>query len=373
MNILLIRSDVGLAGPAKLMHAYARALRNAGHNVQVASGGGEYAPELEKDGFRHTTIEGLLIKSRNPLLAPINILKIARLMARDQISIVNSFNAHAGLLAHLADPLRRARHFNTVLGTGKEWANRLLTNVVFPGRIIAVSNDVRRRVLEAGVAEHKISVVYNSTLDERFFTPAPERSHGSGPIRLCGIAMFTGNKGQELIIPLTAELVHDHGQDVYLTLVGDGPTRETCERTAAQLGIADRVKFTGALVDVVPELDASDIFIHLPTTETFGIVLAEAMARSLPVVTVRVGGVPEVVREAESAMVVDRRDDTEALVQTIKTLINDPASRAKMGEIGRETAHEKFSLRALQRDLERVYSLTGFLRQSNQTGTLKTE
>src|SRR5690606_20269752 len=102
----------------------------------------------------------------------------------------------------------------------------------------------------------------------------PQRDAGRS-VRLCGIAMFTGNKGHEFIIPLVAKL-RDRGQDVYLTLVGDGEARANCEQMAVELGIADRVNFTGALIDVVPALDAADIFIHLPKTETFGLVLAEA-------------------------------------------------------------------------------------------------
>ncbi len=355
MNILLIRSDTGLAGPAKLMHAYARALRNAGHRVCIASGGGEYAPELEKDGFPHTTIDGLRIGARNPLLMPAYIMKIAALMKRERIDVVNSFNAHAGLMANLADPLQQARHFNTVLGTGQEWTNKILSSQLLRGRIIAVSNDVRKRLIEAGVSPDRISVVYNSTLDERFFAPLPDRSSRNEPIRLCGIAMFTGNKGQEYIIPLLAQLVHERSLDLRLTLVGDGPSRPACEQMAANLGIAEKVKFTGALIDVVPELDPADIFIHLPKTETFGIVLAEAMARALPVVTVRVGGVPEVVQDGETGLILASREDTSGILTAIEQLVSDRARREQMGQRGHMAALERFSLQALERDLNDLY------------------
>ena len=355
MNILLIRSDAGLAGPAKLMHAYARALRNSGHRVCIASGGGEYALEFEKDGFPHTTIDGLRIGARNPVLVPMHIMKIAALMTRERIDIVNSFNAHAGLMAHLADPLWRARHFNTVLGTGHEWTNRVLSSHLLRGLIIAVSNDGRDRLIEAGVSRGKISVVYNSTLDERFFAPLPNRSVRNAPIRLCGIAMFTGNKGHEYIIPLLAKLVHERNLDLRLTLVGDGPSRATCEQMAANLDVSDRVRFTGALIDVVPELDAADIFIHLPKTETFGIVLAEAMARALPVVTVRVGGVPEVVQDGETGVILASREDTSGLLAAIEQLVFDRGMRDQMGQSGHKTASSRFSLQALERDLNDIY------------------
>lgn len=355
MNILLIRSDTGLAGPAKLMHAYARALRNAGHNVCIASGGGEYASELEKDGFPHITVDGLRIGARNLLLVPAYIAKIAALMTREQIDLVNSFNAHAGLMAHLADPFRRAKHFNTVLGTGQEWTNRVLSSYPLRGKIIAVSNDVRDRLVEIGVARDKISVVYNSTLNERFFESTPDRFTRTSPVRLCGIAMFTGNKGHEFIIPLLAKLVHERNLDLQLTLVGDGPSRAACEQMAMDLGVADRVTFTGALIDVVPALDAADIFIHLPKTETFGIVLAEAMARALPAVTVHVGGIPEVVLDGETGIILPSREDTPAIMHAVEQLAVDGKKRLDMGQRGRERAFSEFSLQALQRDLERLY------------------
>lgn len=356
MNVLLIRSDVGLAGPAKLMHAYAIALRNAGHSVHVASGGGEYARELEKDGFPHVLVDGLRIGSRNLPYVPASAKKIASLVAKEQITVINSFNAHAGLLAFLADPFRRAKHFNTVLGTGKEWTNRFLCGWAMPGEIIAVSNDVRDRLIAAGVPGGKITVVYNSTLSARFFTPLPNRTDKTSPTRLCGIAMFTGNKGQEFIIPLVAALINERGLDLNLTLVGDGPSRPNCERMARDLGIADSVKFAGALIDVVPELDASDIFIHLPRTETFGIVLAEAMARSLPVVTVGVGGIPEVVEDGKTGIIVRSRDDQAALIEAVERLVANPGMRLEMAQHAHKTAFEKFSLAALQEDLTKLYS-----------------
>src|SRR5690606_10092893 len=101
---------------------------------------------------------------------------------------------------------------------GKEWTNRYLS--MAGGRIIAVSNDVRHQLIEARVPPAKVSMVYNATLDGRFFSEPPQRDAGRS-VRLCGIAMFTGNKGHEFIIPLVAKL-RDRGQDVYLTLVGDG-------------------------------------------------------------------------------------------------------------------------------------------------------
>ena len=355
MRVLLIRSDMKLAGPAKLMHAYAAALRERGHEIVVVSGGGAYVPTLVADGFRHHEIPDLQVQARRPLSMLATVAAIRRLLRRHRIEVVNSFNAHAGWMAAFADPFNRCRHFNTVLGTGKERANRLL-----PGRIFAVSESVRGRLIEAGVASAKISVVHNATLEPRFFAPPAPASapadQADRPVRLISVAMFTGQKGHELVLPLVAALCHDRGRNVELTLVGDGVTRRQCEQQARDLGIADRVTFTGALPDVVPHLDGADIFVHLPEFETFGIVLAEAMARGLPVLSVKVGGIPEVVEDGRTGLLVDRSDPAGQL-DAADRLVGDKALRLSFGTRGRDRARALFSLERLGETLDRLYRI----------------
>ncbi|WP_274379264.1 glycosyltransferase family 4 protein [Rhodophyticola sp. CCM32] len=337
------------------MHAYARALRMAGHSVCIASGGGEYAEQLVADGFEHHKIHGLAIPDRSLRGTPGCIRNIAMLMRSKKVAVVNSFNFHAGFYAALADIPQRRIHVNTVLGTGREWTNR-----IFPGKVIAVSKDVRRRLIEAKVPEKKISVVYNATLDDEFFAPVPEMSQNDGspgkPVNLIGIAMFTGNKGHEFIIPLLGKLVNEHSLDATLTLVGDGESRAYCEKMARDLDLSDRILFTGALTNVIDPLDAADIMVHLPRFETFGIVLAEAMARGLPVISTRVGGIPEVVVENETAVLVDDREHTEEILDALAQLISDPTHRHRLGSNAQKEARRRFHIDQLQQDILATYA-----------------
>lgn len=342
-----------LAGPAKLMHAYAQALRDRGHDVFVVSGGGAYVPTLMQDGFEHVELPDLQVQARRPLSMLATVRKVRRIITQHQIEVINSFNAHSGWIAAFADPLNRRRHFNTVLGTGKEGANRLL-----PGRILAVSGSVRERLEAAGVKPTKISTVYNATLVPAFFSKLPERSGADGggqePVRFVSIAMFTGQKGHERILPLFAQLHRDRGRNVALTLVGDGATRAACEARAAELGIAERVTFAGALSNVLPALNDADIFIHLPEFETFGIVLAEAMARGLPVVSLSLGGIPEVVDNGNTGLLVPRDDDA-ALLDATDRLVTDPALRENLGQQGQARSRALFSLERLGETLDGIY------------------
>lgn len=353
MRVLLIRSDLKLAGPAKLMHAYATALRQRGHEVFFVSGGGAYASTLVEDGFALSEVPDLQVQARRPTSLLATVLSVRGILRRQRIDVINSFNAHAGWIAAAADPLNSRKHFNTVLGTGKESANRLL-----PGRILAVSGSVKQRLLDAGVKADKIEVVYNATLDERFFSPIGPRplldGRGTEPVHLVSVAMFTGQKGHEQILPLVRGLYQDRGRNVRLTLVGDGPTRAACEQAALDLGIADRVTFAGALPDVIPWLDSADIFIHLPAFETFGIVLAEAMARELPVVAADLGGIPEVVEDGKAGVLMPR-EDSGGLLDAVDRLVSNPALRTTMGKNGRIRAHSLFSLDRLGDSLDALY------------------
>ena len=354
MKILLIRSDMKLAGPAKLMHAYAQALRDRGHEVFVVSGGGAYVSTLVQDGFAHAELPDLQVQARRPISMLATVRQVRRIIKQQKIEVINSFNAHSGWIAAFADPLVRRRHFNTVLGTGKEGANRLL-----PGRILAVSGSVQDRLEAAGVKPRKISIVYNATLAPAFFAEAPERSaaDGSGrePVRFVSVAMFTGQKGHERILPLFSELYRSRGRNVVLTLVGDGPTRAACEAKAAELGISERVTFAGALSNVMPALNDADIFVHLPEFETFGIVLAEAMARGLPVVSFSLGGIPEVVDSDKTGLLVPRDDDA-ALLDAADGLVTNPALRRNLGQQGRARSRALFSLERLGETLDSIYS-----------------
>lgn len=350
MKILLVRSDVKIAGPAKLMHVCAQELRARGHEVLFATGGGGYLPEIEADGFVHHTVGNLQVNSRNVGSIVGTIKKLSRIIRDNNIDVIHSFNAHAGLLATLADPLIKRKHLNTVLGTGKEWSNRFL----FGSKIIAVSQSVRQRLLDAGVSDRHIHVVYNSNLDHRFMAPPPDRSRTPGsPVRFCSVAMFTGQKGHEHVIPVLARLVHEKKLDVTATLVGDGPTLETCKAMANDRGIGDRVEFAGSQSDVIPFLDKSDIFIHMPHFETFGMVLAEAMARGLPVLSVDVGGIPEVVAEGDTGLLVPARDE-DAAVEAAARLVLDPELRGRLGSAGRLRA-SRFRREVLGDQLEQLY------------------
>lgn len=137
--------------------------------------------------------------------------------------------------------------------------------------------------------------------------------------------MSQSYKAQDIIIQALARCVKQ-GIDVRLALVGDGQQRAELAMLAKACGVVDRVTFCGQLppgVAVRQELDRADLFVMPSRTEGLPRAMLEAMARGLPCIGTRVGGIPELLDEEQLVPV----DDIEALAQKIQALLNDPPRR----------------------------------------------
>jgi glycosyltransferase involved in cell wall biosynthesis len=144
-----------------------------------------------------------------------------------------------------------------------------------------------------------------------------------------------------------------------LVLVGDGPERPGLEAIAAELGVADAVRFAGARSDVPRLLRLFDVFALSSQTEGISVALLEAMAAGLPAVATAVGGNPEVVVEGETGRLVPAGDPAR-LGEALASLLADPDRRQAWGQAGRARVMEKFTLDRMVRDYEAIYeSLAG--------------
>ncbi len=147
--------------------------------------------------------------------------------------------------------------------------------------------------------------------------------------------------------------------DARLIIGGDGPERENWQNLVGQLGLDEKITFTGNVPDEnLPQFYAQgDIFV-LPSNsraESFGLVLQEAMASGLPCVTTELGtGTSWLVRDGETGFVVSLKAP-EALAEALNKLVNDADLRQKMGQAGRTRAEQDFSLAQMVTRVDAVY------------------
>ncbi|MGH9072494.1 MAG: glycosyltransferase family 4 protein [Acidimicrobiales bacterium] len=218
---------------------------------------------------------------------------------------------------------------------------------------VAVSESVARaREAWLGLAPGTVRVIYNGVLD---VVPAVPPTAGASYDRssdhplIGAIGRLAVEKGFDLALEALTLVPMAR-----LLLVGDGGERARLEGLAATLGVADRVIFTGWADNARDLLQGCDLLVAPSRVEGCSLVAIEAMLGGLPVVATRVGGIPEVVVDGETALLVPPEDPV-ALADAIVLLLADPELRLRMGCRGRERALAMFSPEAMARSFEEIY------------------
>ncbi len=150
--------------------------------------------------------------------------------------------------------------------------------------------------------------------------------------------------------------------EVQLTIIGDGAERGYCERLTAELGIGEQVTFLGELSNkaVLTAMEHAQLFVQhsvrLPTgqEEGLGVTLIEAAARGLPSVSTISGGIPEIVENGKTGILV-RPGDERGMAEAMRHLYEQPATRKRFGDAGRQRAETKFNLEAQNVELMRHF------------------
>jgi len=181
-----------------------------------------------------------------------------------------------------------------------------------------------------------------------------------GTVRVGLVATMGVWKGHEVFLRAVAALdrnlpvrAYVVGGAIYGT-AGSQVSVDGLRRLAAELGIADRVGFTG-FADSAAAMRALDVVVHASTQpEPFGLVIAEAMACARPVVVSAAGGAAEIVAEGRDALGVPP-GDVAAMAEAIRRLVVDPDLRSRMGAAGRVTAERSFDRARLAADVAPVY------------------
>jgi len=221
-------------------------------------------------------------------------------------------------------------------------------------RIIVVSEANRAvQLAHTGRAPSKVITIHNGipiqgwSLRPPAVIVARKRELGldsASPI-VGTVGRLAEQKGLSYFLRMAALLLPDFPAARFV-VVGHGPQRDELAALARDLGIADRVVFTGFRDDVPELVSTFDLFVLASVYEPFGLVLAEAMALERPVVASRVGGIPEVVADGESGLLVPPRDPS-ALAEAAARLLRDEALARRMGQAGRQRVLAQFTVEAM--------------------------
>jgi len=380
VRILRLIARLNMGGPALHVAYLTRGLDQRGYQTTLAAGSlarGESSMAFvaEELGVQVHAVPQLH-REVSPVLDPISVARIARLIREVRPHILHTHTAKAGAVGRTAAVLAgEARppivvhtfhghvlrgYFDPARTAVYREVERSLARVTT--RLVAVSPEVRDDLVELGVAPaDRFSVIrLGIDLDRRIVEGTSEGSELRGVFGLPEEAFVVGWIGRMTTIKHLPDVVaavarlRERGVDARLCLVGDGPDREAVEKQAHELGIARSTLFLGYQRDIAPYYRLFDVLLLPSGNEGTPVVAIESLAAGTPVVATRVGGVPDVVSDGVDGLLA-RVGDVDGLVDALERLAHDPALREEMGRAGRERTLPRYRVERLVDDVDELY------------------
>lgn len=221
--------------------------------------------------------------------------------------------------------------------------------------ITATSHMLAGKTLELIGHQKKVEIIPFG-VDLNIFKPQP--IHKDDTIKIGTVRSFTPKYGLEYLIRAFAKLRQKY-QNISLSLIGDGPLRQTMQSLAVSLELGESIIFAGAIpnAEVADKIRDFDIFV-MPSVgegDIFGVAAVEAMATGLPVVATRVGGLPEVVDDGRTGAIVEPAN-IDSLVNGIEPYILSGDLRKRHGLQGRAKAEKYYDWIQNAQAMESLYS-----------------
>lgn len=362
MRVLHLTTHINTGGITTYISNAVPALKQIGVETLVLSGGGSCKDDFASRGAK--TFE-LNIKTKNELnpklffaLSPLE--KIVRENAIDVI------HAHSRVTQVLAGILSK-RTGIPVVTTCHGYFKRRLGRRIFPAwgdLTIAISQGVAEHLYrDFKLPEDKVLTVNNAVdideLDHAYVSHDPEETKKSYGFQAADcvvgvVARLVADKGHEYLFRAVPLLVQEF-PGIKLLIVGDGRERKKLERFSIELGIKDRVFFTGNVQDISKPLAAIDIF-TLPATwrEGFGLSVIEAMTCRKPVVVSNIWALNSLVNHRVTGILVEPKQ-SQLLADAIKFLIKNPAEAKKITSAARKKVEENFTISRMAQELKTIY------------------
>jgi glycosyltransferase involved in cell wall biosynthesis len=293
--------------------------------------------------------------------------RLARVVKQLRPDVIHAHDAHGVAMASLAlslgaasarngePPLVVSRRVDFHLrgNSFSRWKHRQVDC------FIAASEAIRQMLLADGVPEDRTVTVHEGidvehvlaapvvNIHEAFFLPH------NAPV-VGNIAALVPHKGQRHLIE-AAHIVVRRTPDVRFVILGEGELREQLERLVREYHLEKHVLLPGFRTDVLGCLKSFDLFVMSSVTEGLGTSLLDAMACSRPIVATQAGGIPEVVENGVTGVLVPPRDH-KAIADAIIALIEDPARRTAMGQAGFARVNARFTVERMIAGTAAVYA-----------------
>jgi glycosyltransferase involved in cell wall biosynthesis len=322
------------------------------HKAVVEAGYPAYRSEFEYYGMQGSP--------------PFNLRNYKRLVS-EGIQIVRKhgirlIHSNSGAPTQWLLPVARGEQLPLVthLHIDYQLRSRYLLGLHQATRIVGVSADVVADFRDDGVPEERLAVIYNGIDECRLKPQTNSDMRERLGIRRDAVVVGTvgsliPRKGHDILIRAFGIVAHQIPEGILL-ITSDGPERKKLEHLAGEMGIRDRIRFLGYVDDIAALYrDCFNILALASRADAFGLVIAEAGLFGIPTVATSVGGIPEVIDNGNTGLLVPP-ENPEAFAAALVRLIESPETRSRFGASARERAHLRFTASSMARQFETTYA-----------------
>ncbi len=337
------------------------------------------ASEPENDMISHAKNIGLrvfviptFVRDIHLFLDLITLLKLYFLVRKGGYDIIHCHTSKGGFIGRLAARLANVRciiysphgdifegYFGKVKTCFFTWLEKFAAK--FTDKIITLTKSGIEPYVKAGIGNpSQFEYIYNGVDIQALEKRKADRTRKRWEVGIgndCFVVVTAGRlvpvKGHTYLITAFARVVKEI-PNVRLVFLGDGELKEALFAQTKTLGIENHALFLGMRNDVPEIISASDLFVLPSINEGFGVVLLEAMAMKCPIVATNVGGIPEVVMDGETGILVPPRDPVQLAGAIIK-LIKDSTLARQLAESGYQRLKAYFDIKDTIVKIEHLY------------------
>ena len=306
-----------------------------------------------REGFSPQVIQCDSQFDRNTITA------IRELAAREQADVIHAHGYKADIYCYLAmrgtpTPLVSTCHtwydtdvIVTLYGKLDRFILRSYT------RIVAVSDEVRQRLLDAGVQPGKIHIVRNGIDLRPFNRPRVSAGDATRDLVVGLVGRLAWEKGVDLYLAAAAKVLGEFPTARFVA-IGEGPDRDKLNAQIDQLGISGRAELLGRREDMPTAYASLDVMVSASRQEGLPMAILEGMASHLPLVATSVGEIPKLIFDQQTGLLVPP-DNVDALAAAIVTMLRDSALRDRLSAAARKLVENEYSADRMAADYLRVY------------------
>lgn len=351
MRILHIDTEKGFRGGELQVLLLMEGLKKRGHeNFLVASN-----DVLIKKA--HPLTESISAINPYRIFDIINVLKICKFIEFSKADIIHLHTAHAHLIGGIAGKIKRKKIVVT-RRVDFPIKSRFKYNCL-ADKVIAISKAIEKVLLEGGIIENKIVLIPSGIDTNKFENVKPadylfrEFNIPDKRLMIGTIAHLTDHKGHTYLLDAIPQILKEFPHSFFL-FVGDGELKDSLRTKSRILGIRDKVFFTGFREDIPEIFSVLDLFVLPSHLEGLCTSLMDAMYTGVPIVATTAGGIPEVVENEKTGLLVPPKDPN-ALAEAIIKLLKDKDKRETFAIEGKKRVLQKFAASEMVEKVEQVY------------------